>query len=469
MLPSLQGIRSRVVVSLLASCLLGSRTDGCSEFDGTGLPPPRPLFGISRTEHHCGVPRDKPVDQSTIDAFDSCCGGRAHWIPEFLVPSNFQGQLDQRDRDQAFCVPDEMIRNPDAPRKRCRSVFDLEGVCLSDCLPGVQAAEIPLPAANCPQGQRCTPCVDPKTDAPTGACDSETSCSAAATTAAFNRCLDFAPTLRGSQYPRCCQNGRAHCAPADLVLNRDADGHVSPLAAERAKDLFTCDDGAGFCVPDPFLARGGRYTPPRCRSIGGREGRCMSICTKTVAADQDVLPQASCADDERCAPCYSPRTGLPTGACNKGPCDAPSETPQRFQPCGETVSDAFCIPKARVPSNHRDSFTREGCQVTCQDPDTRCVPKKIIDAGTSFVAKTCRSPLAGLLGGVLSLKRDPRNFLRSVERFAQGVCLSPCMPEVAERVSELEKNDCDLHEVCVPCLDPKQAAEGELPTGACAN
>jgi hypothetical protein len=51
----------------------------------------------------------------------------------------------------------------------------------------------------------------------------------------------------------------------------------------------------------------------------------MSTCLPSIEAQADVLPVATCASNERCAPCYNP-DATPTGTCSFG-CDEPRQPP----------------------------------------------------------------------------------------------------------------------------------------------
>jgi hypothetical protein len=106
------------------------------------------------------------------------------------------------------------------------------------------------------------------------------------------------------------------------------DGRCLAKAAvpEDARDLLApCVNADELCVPGPFIAAAGSFLVEECRSVGDTEGRCLSLCIPQVADQADFLPQTTCADTERCAPCYDPRTGEDTGACNQGCDTGPTE------------------------------------------------------------------------------------------------------------------------------------------------
>src|SRR4029079_1095045 len=124
----------------------------------------------------------------------------------------------------------------------------------------------------------------------------------------------------------------------------------------------------GFCTPDPFIASAGQKPPPRCRSVAGAEGRCLSTCLPDVKDRIDLLPRDSCASTERCVPCFDPTSSepnAPTGACDIG-CDDPNEPPlvltcpwtgppvldpARFPAGDKLCGAAHCLPADIVPAD----------------------------------------------------------------------------------------------------------------------
>lgn len=451
MLPDRVMPRPRIPDRTLRAALLIGLASGC-----TGLETDGPAIGADQDEASApcpGQPRREAVAPDVLAGFFPCCDGSAHLLPRHLVPVEFHGMLEPG-RNDTLCVPDALSADPGYTPRACTSVFGLAGACLSSCLPQVRDAAVPLPRDVCQGNQLCAPCINPQTDQPTGACG--LGAMACAPAERPGPCRDFAPTLDVSRYPAC--GVRAHCAPGALV------------EADQRAELARCPDGQSYCVPDDFLQRGGRYTPPRCASIGGREGRCLSLALPRVAADQARLPVATCNPaDERCVPCYDPRTGADTGACSKGHCDpGPSEGPRVFQPCGGHGEDASCIPAELVPEADRARFDALGClPAPCAEPGTLCVPGKIIDAGPSYSPRACRNPLTSFIAAFLEFFRDPIRAIAAIREYGEGRCLSRCLPQVRPNAALLGRHGCDEDEICVPCLDPQRVAEGRVPTGAC--
>jgi len=239
----------------------------------------------------------------------------------------------------------------------------------------------------------------------------------------------------------------AHCVPsADVPSNVQ-----SQLAA--------CS--GGYCVPDALIKSKGAK-PPSCKSMNNADGVCLSVCVPQVAQYKDLLPQSSCAGDERCAPCINPLTNQNSGACDIGaPVDTsqcnssgdghdaggggggnagptcPHQGPPVIDPnslpaCGGASSGAHCLDSKLVPPALSSQLA------TC--PTGLCVPDKLIASGGQFIPKTCAS----------------------VDN-AEGRCMSAALPQIAAQSAMLPQADCDTGEKCAPCYDPLSGKD----TGAC--
>lgn len=252
-----------------------------------------------------------------------------------------------------------------------------------------------------------------------------------------------------SGLPTCCamgQSGAAHCVP-----NAKVPQNV-------ASQLQACTGGA--CVPDPFI-RNPSLVPAACKSLGGADGVCLSVCVPQVAQYASLLPQDSCAADEKCAPCISPLDKKPTGACDigkngntGGSCsndpppkagDAGGAPPPDVCPhVGPPVLDpatlpscdpaggAHCLDKALVPMAMQSQLA------TC--PTGLCVPDEFIKTGGNFIPATCRAV-----------------------NDSEGRCLHEAIPQVASQKSQLTRSTCAAFEYCVPCFSPLDS----MSTGAC--
>jgi hypothetical protein len=209
----------------------------------------------------------------------------------------------------------------------------------------------------------------------------------------------------------------------------------------------------GYCTPDPIISTANhqKFTP--CTSIAGAEGRCLSACLPSVAA-QPLLPQSGCTGGRKCVPCYDPTSSnptAPTGACSLG-CDAPTKPPVTLTcpwtglnvidpsvlpQCGPACGGAHCLPNAYVPQGSASQLATCGSGATAG----RCAPDELIAAGG---------------------KVDPPNCSAFAGTPAQGRCLSTCLPAVSSQPT-LETSTCTAAQKCVPCADPLTGTD----TGAC--
>jgi hypothetical protein len=250
-----------------------------------------------------------------------------------------------------------------------------------------------------------------------------------------------------STLPACtsCTDGQAHCVPT-----ADVPGAV-------AAQLSTCSSG-GYCVPDVFIKSGGA-APPTCKSLNNADGVCLSVCVPQVAMYKTLLPQATCASDERCAPCINPLTNMASGACDIGKPSAggtscsstaadgglpvgtppagtcphtgpPVIDPSTLPACGD--GGAHCISASLVPPAMASELA------SC--PTGLCAPDVAIAAGGQFIPPTC-----------MSIKNN------------EGRCLNDNIPQVEQQSSLLPQSSCQSYERCVPCSSPLDGKD----TGAC--
>ncbi len=447
--------RGKELAGLIVATALALGAAACIETDG-------PPLSQETKSSSCpkGSVKRSSVQPDIISAFSPCCDGSAHLIPSMLIPADFQSMLEKGPKKgtmDTLCVPDEFATDANYTPKRCKSLFGLDGACLSSCIPQVRDAAVKLPKDICPGNQLCAPCLDPqKNMAATGACNQGAmACDPPPSTSV---CKDWEPTgLDVSKYPGC--GPKAHCAPANLVDEN------------FRKELATCT--GGFCVPDAFLLRGGHYTPPFCRSLNGAEGRCLSTVIPQVAdAAKTGVPVSSCdaSSGEVCAPCYDPRTGMGTGACTRGCDQGPKEPAKQFEQCGTAGGDALCVPANLVPGDQLKNFDNQGCKASpCTEAGNVCVPKKMVDAGTTFVPKKCNNGLTGFLA--FFLKFFGGNMIQAIQaisEYSEGRCISRCLPAVRPQADLLgQDSECDADEVCAPCFDPQKIGQGKVSTGAC--
>jgi len=391
-----------------------------------------------------GAPKPRaPIKASMLGAFPTCCDGSARTVPSLLIPPDFATLLLEKPGDKTVCVPELYATQPEYTPMKCKSLFGLPGACVSKCVAQIGKAPIPMPIDICQGNELCAPCMDPRTRKESGACwMGDLACDP--TLHGQSACKDWEPTLDLNQFQPCCQKnkGKAHCASKDLV------------PGDLVAMLEPCDNGSGggVCVPDPLLARGGGFTPKKCKSLGGREGRCTSVCVPAVSKDVAMLPVDTCEQDERCAPCFDPRTGENSKACNVGICDqGPSEPSRPFQNCGVGgAATDWCVPASALPEAMRSNFDNKGClDAPCQGVDELCVPKAIVLQYPNLNLPKCE------VGGMAVIMG---------EQFKDGRCASKCMKKVADNAWALSRSTCGQDEICTPCLDPMNNG---VPTGIC--
>jgi hypothetical protein len=139
------------------------------------------------------------------------------------------------------------------------------------------------------------------------------------------------------------------------------------------------------------------------------EGRCLSECLGSVAAQASQLKQTTCSSGFLCTPCYDPFSGEATGACALSMCDAPVLPAYTFDTCCDDNTGkpgGTCVPGDLVPSTQSSSLSK----CTGKDTAAYCVPDEylpgsttpIVQCGTANNPAVCLSNCvsgAGLLGG----------------------------------------------------------------------
>ena len=393
----------------------------------------------------------------------TCCPlyGGAHCVPSSDVIPNLAAQLTACTGSGApsVCMPDPIIEAGGTylPKPCTSSVGNAMGVCLSQCIPLV--ANNPQTAVlgqdGCGDGELCIPCLNPLSGVPTGACnlvsllcspgDGGVSDGGNSDGGGMTCPYKGPPLINPTTLPACAPAcGGAHCLPASVV----PAGEQSLLTACTA-----AGGAAGFCAPDVLIASGGNYVPPTCTSVAGAEGRCLSTCLPSIASEAALLPQDTCPDGDKCAPCYNPTAmdpTAPTGACSLA-CDKPSQKPvvltcpwkgapladpTTFPDCAPACAGSHCIPSSNVPA------AEQSLLAAC--PGGFCAPDPFITTGGNLVPTTCTS-IAG----------------------AEGRCLSTCLPPIAAEASLLPKDVCADGEKCAPCFNPT-AMDPTAATGACS-
>ena len=234
-------------------------------------------------------PYDPPEQDMTPPT--GCCGGNGSCVPRAFMPESLASQLDGEEcgSEVLVCAPNSALLAPDALPGACRAPGDLEGRCLSTCLPAVAAQAERLDQRGCDRDQRCVPCYDPLTGADTEAC----------------RVSGDAPSEKARTYQRCCGadgDELGTCVPIELLSN----GQIDALPVD------SCRQPGTRCVPSALLD--GSDGPARCAArnlLGERsQGACMPACFLPLAARLLSAPNG-CDGGERCIACADLDASIP--------------------------------------------------------------------------------------------------------------------------------------------------------------
>jgi hypothetical protein len=414
-----------------------STVAGCNDgtdFGGINLGAPRGGDGGTvglANQNSCGTtpaPAVEKLDPSTLPGCAPACAG-AHCVPTEKVPAVSRSSFAAC--GGGYCIPDTLIRSGAAKPPSCKSLNNLDGVCLSVCVPQVAEHDDALPRANCAADERCAPCINPNDNQPTGAC-----AIGAPVPATCENPDDSQQPATGGPPQKCPHEGPPVFDPSTLIVCGGPSSGAHCLAAslisppELKSRLTKCPDGS-FCVPDKLITTGGRFIPKTCTSTAGAEGRCQSRVLPEVSS-QPSLPVADCDETERCVPCYNPVDGSETGAC-KTSCDpGPQRPPVLFTDC--CSGKGKCVPASSVPASFQSSLKSDGCI-----GGDLCAPTENINPG--FVPPACTG--WGIVLGNYS-----------------GVCLSNCV-DFGMNDFAIVQGSCDGDHRCAPCTDPNGN-----PTGA---
>jgi hypothetical protein len=238
------------------------------------------------------------------------------------------------------------------------------------------------------------------------------------------------PVIEPSSLPACptsvCASG-GHCVPTAVV----------PM--DQVAKLADCD-AKNKCVPDLFIATGGDFIPPSCKSLIQAEGRCLSKCVPEVAAQASLLPQSTCAQGELCVPCYNPQDGKSTGACELSCDPGPIEPPKTLPKCCN--GKGTCVPASAVPADKQKNLDGDGCP---PGDNLLCAPDVFVkDQG--WKPPKCETSLVSSFFGA---------------DYKPGACLPDCLKAVDNFL--IQQDGCADGFKCAPCLKPPFGQ----PSGAC--
>jgi hypothetical protein len=367
----------------------------------------------------CNIGADAPTSPAVQLA--SCCSGGGRCVSQAAVPAADRSHFaaDTCDGPQGqICVPTPFVEDPKYVPSPCTVSADgSAGRCLPSCLPEVHKYRTYLSQDGCPGADLCTPCVDPVSGGPTGAC-------------AFPG--DPQASVDGGAPETCC-GGLGTCLPQTWVQASGATpGDVAALGPG------TCSQPQDLCVPTAIASDPVHAVAPRCTDSTGGEGRCLPACLPGLRACVSQLSQAGCDQSYLCAPCFDPVTGEATGACHLGGDPGPATVPAPPAPCCGGLGT--CLSGGLVDAKDQAQLSPDVCTGTGE----LCVPAAMIPSGGA-----CAS--AGF----------PRCTVSSTG--AEGRCLPACLPQVATYRTVLTQETCGAGALCSPCFDPVSGAA----TGAC--
>ena len=189
-----------------------------------------------------------------------------------------------------LCVPEIYVKEKGSHLPTaCTSLAGIEGRCFSVVFTDVDAERDLLHQDACANDERCVPCFNPATGAPTGAC-STVSCDA--------------PKTAPPELEDCCRlqgQPRGKCVPR-TDIPPSFQSRLAPHECDRASELCAPTDDLDPSAP-----------PAPCAATGGR-GVCVSNCIVLDFFEDLLLDRDSCRSDQVCVPCVDPTTGQPTGA-----------------------------------------------------------------------------------------------------------------------------------------------------------
>lgn len=348
---------------------------------------------------------DAPAPNTELLA--RCCQGAGACIPTGLLSPALSSHLSRDACAQDLsCVPDRFVQNPAAVPANCRS-FGAEGRCLAACLPEVATRAEQLDADRCDAGELCVPCFDPRSGEDLGVCQLG---------------ADPGPREPAFVFPECCEH-TGRCVPRALLGEKLSEADAARLPHD------SCESERALCLPSHWLDDP-QPSAAKCQILGA-EGRCLPACWPEVAARAQSLAEASCASAELCVPCFDPVTGEDSGACRLAG-DEPHAAPFAFADCCSGAGR--CVPRVALPDSISSEELERLARDTCEARDDLCLP----GAWLQTAQPQPQPPAACRVAGDF-----------------EGRCLPHCLPEVAARAGELQRESCEASELCVPCFDPR--------------
>ena len=276
-------------------------------------------------------------DPSTIPkACASACTmqgcSNAHCVSQSLLPSTISSattDLLAKCPDGSFCVPDDFIYTQGVfTVKKCTSLLQAEGRCISTCIPQVNTQLTTLPKDVCADGELCAPCWNPidgtDTHACTQGCGDAPASSTPPASAVFQKC--------GSDLGVCVPQ-KLVSDPVQLTALKSIDDPTacSVKCPSGTPPACTGSDTDGPYVCAPVLKakdQSANFAPCTMTSAAAllatmknSTGQLAACVPKYIVptSQQGLLLQDGCQTGELCAPCYNPLStptaNAPTGAC----------------------------------------------------------------------------------------------------------------------------------------------------------
>jgi hypothetical protein len=332
------------------------------------------------------------------------------------------------------CLPDQLVKEGTSIQlQKCTGVLNSEGRCFWPLAKDIIANYDILKGSSqgCSDGMICAPCVNPLTQQETGICNIGGAAGGGGDGGACGGTPDSSRGDGGAPAP-----AAGKCPQVDPIIDVSSfsvedcgadmlcvDANIVPPAeAAQLTQLKSC--AKGKCVPKKSVERAGNYVPKSCRSTGDSEGRCLNVGIPKIAEQSSLLPTADCDADERCAPCFDPRSGEDTGACHSASCDKPKEPKKVFASC--CGSAGRCVPTDVVSGNASSLLTND----SCSGDTPLCAPAELVGVAQP---QRCSAAL-----GLIS-----------------GICVSGCTLVIGDLV----QGDCPDGDMCAPCK--------ALPPGSC--
>jgi hypothetical protein len=361
----------------------------------------------------CKINGDAPVDPPA--GFPQCCNTLGHCIPTVNLSTAEQQQLGPDTCGAAnLCAPD-IFAAPGQKAQTCRAAFgtaltDVEGRCVPDCVPMIQAQASRLQRGTCPVNTLCAPCFDPITAANTTACSQN----------------GDAPKEAAKTFAGCC-GGLGACVPTSLV----PPAQVSQLGPDTCTNPGTTILCAPKALTDPTAK------PKTCTAPGAMEARCLPACLPSIKAQASNLRQVTCATGELCAPCFNPIDSTDTQACHING-DAPTQPAKPFTTCGS--GRGLCVPTELVPTGLASSIP--ACTGVT---GYLCAPSEKIK-NINFKFPSCEPQIP-------PFPADPNQPAACLPKY-----IIDFQAQTNTTAGLLAQSNCQTGEICAPCTNPLTGA-----------